>query len=238
MSDRERAVLQRKIMKLTLAMLQTLLEFKTVYDIQAYMTDRHGRDFRTFEEETADQVFAGAGVLATRENIVVIDKFGDAEFCHWEVPMGSHETGAYIMAFPLAAASASYVFTLIEGFGDDIADLVSPGSRNRNRAWHEDVKGFADLADPVQVTKAREAFAKHFAADPADVPPLAARRIVGLKAARNAFAHDGERSIDFQQFLQDALAIVCHIAFLTTGEDRISVYPWEDHMDQFAPRSS
>jgi hypothetical protein len=237
MADRESRLLQRKVIKLTLSTLKTLLEFKTVYDIQAYMTDRHGRDFRSFEEETADQVFVGAGVLATRDNIVAIDEFGDAEFCHWDVPMGSHETGAYIMGFPLAAASASYVFTLIEGFGDDIADLVSPGTRNRNKAWHEDVKGYADLSNPAQVTKARKAFAKHFAADPADVPELAARRIVGLKAARNAFAHDGDGSIKFDRFLQDSLAIVCHIAFLTTGEDRISVYPWEDHMDQFAPQS-
>lgn len=237
-ADRARLALEREIMRRTVSALHGLLEFKTIYDIQAYLTDRHGRDFRGFEEDTSDQVFAGVGVLADRANILVVDPFGDADFYHADVPMGSHETGAYIMAFPLAAASASYVFTLIENYGDEIADLVSAGSRDRNKAWHEDLRGFADLRDPVQLTKARAAFAKHFAADPADVPELAARRIVGLKAARNAFAHDGDRSIAFDSFFQDALAIVCHIAFLTTRADRISVYPWEDHMDRFTPQST
>jgi hypothetical protein len=225
---------QRELLQLTVSTLKEILTFKTTVDIQKYMSERHARDFREFEYETSiNQEFDGAGILATREGIAIKRH----EFFHDNVPLGSHEVGAYIDQFPLEAAAASYVFTLIEVFGDSVAAIVSPNSLDRNKAWHEDVKGFADLRDGVQLRKAREAFSKHFKATAEDVPELAVRRMVELKRARNAFAHDGEGKISFAQFLEDALAVVCHIAFLTTGEDRISVYPWEDHMGTFEPQS-
>jgi len=89
----------------------------------------------------------------------------------------------------------------------------------------------------LRVRKAQEAFAKHFKATANEVPKLAAHRIVALKRARNEFAHKGQRTMEFEQFLHDTLAVVCHIAFLTTDYDRISVYPWEDHFDIFKPQS-
>lgn len=229
---------QREIFRLTVSTLREMLIFKTTVDIQKYMSERHARDFREFEAETAvNQEFDGAGVLATRENIAKARAFSEQGFFHDEVPLGSHEVGAYIGQFPLEAAASSYVFTVVEVFGDKVAELVSPGGLDKNKAWHEDVKGYADLRDSVQLRKAREAFGKHFDAKADDVPELAARRMVELKRARNAFAHDGEEDIGFTQFLEDALAVVCHIAFLVTDENRISVYPWEDHMDTFKPRS-
>ena len=230
--------IRRELLRLTVSTLNEMLIFKTTVDIQKYMSERHAADFREFEEATAvNQEFDGAGVLATRENIARAPAFNEQGFFQDEVPLGSHEVGAYINQFPLEAAAGSYVFTLIEGFGDKVAAMVSPGSLDRNKAWHEDVKGFADLRDGVQLWKAREAFGKHFKATADDVPELAARRMVGLKRARNAFAHDGEQEVGFTQFLEDALAVVCHIGFLTTDENRISVYPWEDHMGTFEPQS-
>ena len=89
----------------------------------------------------------------------------------------------------------------------------------------------------MQLRKAREAFGKHFKVQANDVPILAARRMVELKRVRNAFAHNGEEDIGFTRFLEDALAVVSHIAFLTTDENRISVYPWEDYMETFEPQS-
>jgi hypothetical protein len=152
--------------------------------------------------------------------------------------MGSHEVGAYIREYPLEAASASYLFTLLEIHGDEVAAIVQPGSIDRNKAWHENIKGFADLRDPVQVEKMRAAFAKHFGAEACDVPELAVRRMVNLKKVRNDFAHDGARGISLPSFLIDTIAVVCHIAFLVTDETRLSIYPWEDHEDRFAPRSA
>ncbi|HME27197.1 MAG TPA: hypothetical protein VKI44_38725 [Acetobacteraceae bacterium] len=202
------------------------------------MSERHAADFRGFEEETSvHQEFDGAGVLATRENIVKMPTLNEQGFFHDEIPLGSHEVGAYINQFPLEAAAASYVFTLIEVFGNKVAKLVNPNSLDRNKAWHEDVRGFANLGDSMQLVKAREAFGKHFKATVDDVPELAARRMVDLKRARNAFAHDGEQETGFNEFLEDALGVVCHIAFLTTNENRISVYPWEDHLETFEPQS-
>lgn len=235
-SDQRRR--RAQVLRLTHSALKELLEFKTVYDIQYYLNDKNARDWREFEEETANQVFEGAGVIATRDNVLLNPERDEDTYYHADVPLGSHETGAYILGFPLAAASASYVFTLLEGFGDEIAGVLQPGSINRNKAWHEDIKGFADLRDPVQMTKARAAFAKHFGAEPVEVPEIAARRMVELKRVRNDFAHDGRGHVDLPSYLADTIAVVCHIAFLVTDEKRISIYPWEDHEDRFAPKSA
>lgn len=62
--------------------------------------------------------------------------------------------------------------------------------------------------------------------------------MVGLKRIRNDFAHQGENLVDTADYLDDTIAVVCHIAFLVTDETRISIYPWEDHDDRFAPMST
>lgn len=238
MTHRETMNRRARILSLTYSTIKNLLEFKTIYDIQRYLADRHSRDFREFEAETAYETFAGAGVVATRDNILKSPQRNEDSFYYDDVPMGSHEVGAYIRSFPLEAASASYVFTLLEIYGDEVAAIIHPGSIDRNKAWHEDVKGFADLRDPVQVEKMRGAFAKHFGADAGDVPDLAAQRMVGLKKIRNDFAHDGTDRISLPSFLADTIAVVCHIAFLVTDETRISIYPWENHEARFHPRSA
>lgn len=225
-----------QIMERTKSALTQLLQFKTIYDIQNYLTDRHTRDWREFEAATADEVFDGAGVIATRENVLLDPDQDGGSYLHTDVPMGSHETGAYINGFPLNAASASYVFTLLEAFGDEIAELMQPGSLNRNRAWHEDIKGFVDIRDPVQVKKAREAFVKHFGADPDDLPEQAALRMIALKKIRNDFAHAGGSAVNLPRYLASTIAVVCHIAFLASDEELISVYPWEDHENRFKLR--
>jgi hypothetical protein len=237
MTDAAATDRRAEILRLTHSTLRGLLRFKTVYDIQRYLTDRHSRDFREFETETAEGTFAGAGVIATRDTILKTARRAEDSFYHDDVPMGSHEIGAHIRRFPLEAASASYVFTLIEVYGDDVAAIVQPGSINTNKAWHEDIKGFADLRDQVQVGRTCAAFAKHFGADPAAVPDEAVWRMVDLKRIRNDLAHDGSGRVSFPSFLADAIAVVCHIAFLVTDETRISIYPWEDHEDRFDPQS-
>lgn len=217
-----------------------MLTFATTVRIQRYIVNRDAINFRDFEAEAAelnDESIKGTGVLATRDDIAKPIPAYEQDFFYNEVPLGADELGAYIRLFPLSAAAASYLFTLLEVFGDEVAALISPGSIDKNKAWHEDVKGFADLRDPVQLEKAREAFAKHFKATASEVPELAARRIVALKRARNDFAHEGEQTMGFEEFLHDTLAVVCHIAFLTTNKDRISVYPWHDPMNIFEPQS-
>lgn len=232
---------RRKVLKLTISTLDQMLRFATTVNIQSYIIDRHATQFRDFEAEAAELEYRlsikGTGVLAERAKIIKQAPYSEQDFFYDEVPLGAHELGAYIDGFPLSAAAASYLFTLLEVFGDNVAALVKPGSIPKNKAWHEDVKGFADLRDIQQVEKARKAFGKHFSADPKDVPELAARRMVGLKRERNEFAHEGTHWVNYEQFLKDTLAVVCHITFLVTDERRISVYPWEDHLDTFSPQS-
>lgn len=232
---------QQKVLRLTISTLHQMLTFATTVNIQKYIINRRVNDWREFEAEAAfleEQVrIKGTGVLAERDEITRDIPTTEQDFFYKDVLLAAHELSAYIGRFPLSAAAASYLFTLLEVFGDEVADLVKPDSIRKNKAWHEGVKGFFDLRDPKQVLKAREAFGEHFTATANDVPELAARRMVELKRVRNEFAHEGTQRVDFERFLHDTLAVVCHIAFLTTNENRISVYPWEDHMDTFSPQS-
>lgn len=176
-------------------------------------------------------------MLATRTEIVNSVPRYEHDFLYDDIDVGAHELGAYLNTFPLAAASASHIFTLLEVFGDDVAEIINSGGIPRNKAWHEDVRGFADLKDPVQVQKAQEGFGKHFGISTNDVPEIAARRMVEIKKIRNDYAHTAAAHVDFSEFFHDAIAVVCHIAFLTTDIDRISIYPWEDHLGIFNPQS-
>jgi len=232
---------QKAILQHTIETLRKMLVFATSVKIQRYITDKHTVDYRQFEAMVAandeQQRINGTGVLALRCDISRPSSSDEQDFFRDEVPLGSYELGAHIDEFPLSAAAASYLFTLLEIYGNEVAAIINPGSINTNKAWHEDLRGFADLRDKVQVEKAREAFAKHFDRSSGDVPELAVHRMVELKRSRNDFAHDGIQRVDFSQFLHDTLAVVCHIAFLTTDEARLSVYPWDDHSNIFSPTS-
>lgn len=232
-------MVQRQILRLALTQLGSMLMLATTMKMQRYLIRRSTSGFRDFEAEVSElpdqRAIHGTGILATRTKIAIAKPSWEDDFYLDEVPLGSHELGAYIDSFPLEAAGASYAFTLLEVFGDDVAALVGPGTLQSNKAWHEGIRGDAVLKDRNQMEACRKAFAKHFSADSADVPDLAVSRMVDLKRVRNEFAHAGSNRIDFKRYLHDVCAVVCHIVFLTTDEDRVSVYPWEDHLDQFDP---
>lgn len=228
---------QANILHRAVATINRLLDFKLEVDIQRYIAEKNAARFRDFEEEAAhSDAFSGAGILATAQDLETRRPLEEG-FFRTDVPLGAHEIGCYIGTFPIEAAAASYAFTVLEVFGDEIAGLVSPIGLDRNKAWHEDVKGFADMRDKVQVAKMRDAFGKHLGVTGSSVPEIAARRLVDVKQARNDFAHDAKARIDFDGYLEDILAIVCHIVFITTDEERISVYPFEDHLETFQPQS-
>ena len=226
------------IIKLTKSVLDRMLTFKTTVDIQNYVMNKTHADFREFEAEVSiNNPIKGTGVLADRTNITTGTSVYKKEFYHNNVDVGAHELGAYVGLFPFDDASASYIFTLLEVYGDDVVNVVNPGGVGGSRAWHQEIKDNYDFRDAVQKQKAREAFAKHFLADWNNVPEVAPLRMIALKKQRNAFAHQGNARINFEEFISDSLAMVCHIAFLTTGVDRISSYPWEDYMDTLNPRT-
>lgn len=169
-----------KVVGLAISTLRSILTIATTYKIQRYVLEKTEAGFREFEEEiSVRNDIKGIGVIAERDNMSARNFFFN------KINLASYELGAYINSFPLKAATASYLFTILEVFGNEVAEVVNPGHINRNKAWHEDVKGFADMRDVVQVQKAREAFAKHFSVPMDDVPEIAARRIVDLKCKRN-----------------------------------------------------
>lgn len=229
------------IRNLSIETLERLLTFATTFKIQQFIIDRNALEYRDFEALVStlgqNETIDGTGIIALKKEFSLATPNDIQDFLNDEVPLGAHELGAYIRAFPLSAAAASYVFTILEVYGNDVAEIVSKGGIRKNKAWHEDIKGFADLRDKVQVKKSQEAFAKHLGRQADKVTELAVHQIVNLKRLRNEFSHDAQEDVNFTRYLHDTLAVVCHIAFLTTDEDRFSVYPWEDHMETFLPKS-
>ena len=235
------ASVQSKIIRKTADTVGSLLELATEYRVQTYILDGKASGFREFEDEVAQDDsgsrIKGIGLLTDRVGILKEDASADDYLIKGEVPLGSHELGHLINQFPLAAAAASYAFTVMEVYGDEVATLISPGSIPSRQAWHRKIYDDVNLKDIPAVTKAITAFAEAFGANGVDVPPVAVKRIINLKAKRNRFAHKGTQHVNFEDFIADTIAIVCHIAFLTTDVHRLSVYGFEDHMDTFTPQT-
>lgn len=232
---------QSEIIRVTVDTVGNLLELATEFRVQTYILDAKASGFREFEDEVGQDDsggrIKGIGLLTDRKSILIEKVYEDDYLIKGEVPLGSHELGHLINQFPLAAAAASYAFTVMEVYGDEVAELVSPGSVPSRQAWHRKIHDDVNLKDLPAVTKAITAFAEAFSAQGVDVPPVAVKRIINLKALRNRFAHKGTRNVDFEDFIADTIAIVCHIAFLTTDVKRLSVYGFEDHLDTFKPRT-
>ncbi|MBP2302823.1 hypothetical protein [Azospirillum picis] len=228
-----------QVLKLTVSTIEEILRIKATYDIHRYIINKAERSYQDFEAELhVDYDITGTGVLATSVNIRTAQEEDDDKIVKTDLPLAPESISENIGSFPLEKATASYLFTILEVYGNSVVDIINPGSINKNKAWHEDVKGFADLRDSVQLDKACEAFGKHFAVPGNLVLDHAARRMVRLKKERNDFAHEGSGKVDVLSYLEDVVTVICQIAFMTTKEERLSVYPWEDYEGTFSPTSS
>lgn len=224
--------------------IRRLLEFKLSVDLTRYMVDKNNREFRNFEEEIAvsEEIF-GTGVLATPEKLELLNPLGyKDQFLLNEVPLGAHETGEHITIFPLDAAAAAFAFTQLEVFGNEVARIVDEKKLGR-ASWHQDVSdnrqrhGEEEPRPKQSEEVAKAGFARYLGLRADQVPQDAVDRLSAVKAARNAFAHGDHVRVSFDDFLKDVIGVICHIVFLTTGIDRISVYPFEDHFETFEPQT-
>lgn len=232
--------IHNKVRQLTVEALKNLLRLKTIVELQEYILDRALRYGDIEKQLAVDVPIKGAQVFATRENLA-------REPWHWsqkfvqEVPVGADELVEYIRTFPLSAAAASYAFSIVEYFGDQVAELVEPGKIKRRNHWHRDVSDETDVCQPEKLFAVRKSFGKAFKADATSVSEAAARHLVELKQIRNALVHQGNikksdidksggddehNDINLASFLNRALATVCNVAFLVTDDQTISACPW------------
>jgi hypothetical protein len=230
LNQRQKALIQ----ELTTTALYRLLTFHVSFSSLAYVHDQATDNWRELEEELHQGYpIRGAGILATRRNLRIIDaNYGG--FLHTDEDLYPSEVPAELQAFPYDAASAAYAFTLLEGYGDDVLDIVNPEARKRRQAWHHAVYGDADLRVPAQLAKAKKGFANAFGKNPKNVPRYTIARLVKIKAERNQFMHEGTSGIRFSEFYGMVLATVASVYFLVLpSESSLSAYPYEDYHNKF-----
>jgi hypothetical protein len=218
---------------LTKSFLKEVVRFKCTYDVMVYLQNDALRFGGNFEERMSiNYPINGIGIRATPSNL---NKFNavDGGFID-EQAIAPDEVTPHVTDFPLAAASAAYLFTLLEGFGDDLVTLVNPAYSKTNHAWHREVSGKVNTKDQKALQQARLGFAKAFNLKPEDISLVMTARLVHLKKARNKFMHEAERMVDLENFIRYIVAIVCHLYFIFLPKEKeIKIFPWTHHDQQF-----
>lgn len=224
--------IQTRIYNRAIEELKDMLRTAATMRVQTYLLNTQAERYREFQAETMHlqhSELSGRGIISTRSG-------NQGEIVEDLIPLANAELCEFLAADSLKAPAASQLFTKLEVFGNDVAEYLE-FEIPKGKAWHTEVSGKTDARDINQMEKAGNGFGKYFGFDARDVPLMAVYRLINLKKLRNEIAHYGKLSVDYDDFLSDVLAVVCDIVYLTTDEDRLSVYPFEDHHGHFAPQS-
>ena len=218
----------------TSQLLHELVRFKLSYVVSRYLSDRASIDWRGFELEQHEAYpIKGCGVIATRK---LIDSWSIKKetILHLEEDLAPEETGSEIDSFPRDSVATIYVFSLLEGFGNQLCDFVSPSYRKVRQAWHHGVYGDADLEDQEVLEKMEHGFRQPFALSCA-VPKSIVAALVRLKRQRNAIVHELRHVDEFEIAFRSVVAIACFLGLHCDSSVReIRVFPWEDFHGKFA----
>ena len=220
-----------EIRGLTEAALQGLLHLKMTHNLVDYVVDARRTDWRSFVEElhAREYPIKGAGVIVTPDVLESehIDEW-QGGFLHDQEDASPDEIISDLNEYPLAAGSASFAFSVVEVFGNEVAELCKPGTIRAKGSWHENIKFDMETGTPEQGIAAMKTFAKVFGGDFLSVKATTIKRLSLLRVARNAYVHRRDTDIDFEVFLAYCLAIVCQIYFVCDPKaTELRAYPWE-----------
>jgi hypothetical protein len=226
---------RREISSLTKETLDTLLKLHVSCRAINFAHERLFNEWRNFVELLHQNYpIKGTGIVATKTNLRVNDA-EDGGFIHMDVDLLPDEIIAEMQSFPQDAASAAYVFTLLEDFGDRLVDIVNPGILQARQAWHAAVNADLNLKKVGDRKKARSRLAKIFAKNEKLISRDFLVRLQRIKILRNEFMHEGNPDINFDKFLYDALAIASFLYFLILPMGNcLSRYPFSDYHNVFA----
>jgi hypothetical protein len=221
-----------EIRERTEAVLTALLRFKVSYDLRHHMGDKTNSEWNDYARSLHNRYpITGTGIRTSPAILKVRDR-DLSQFIIDEVSLAPEVAVEEFDAFPMAAASAAYVFSLLEDYGNSVALLIDPASVGARQAWHRKVWG--DPTVSTEVRKAREGFAHAFGAAPRKVKIRPVKRLMRLKLQRNGYAHDLDTYLDLDEFFKSVLVVLCQIAYLALPtQPEISVYPFEDLNAQF-----
>jgi hypothetical protein len=215
------------VKKIIRSSIEKLLELGVNFRLHRYLFDRHAADWRDLSVELhVNYPVRSLGIIATPMNI---EKY---HFLHGDEPVSPDEIVGMVGDPVYDAAMASYAFTIVEMCGDEVAALVKQ-MPPKQRAWHTDIKQNKNLS-ACDADKQRAKFVKPFDGNIERLTATSVIRLARMKAVRNEFAHQGNPMVDFNQFLEDALAVLSQIYFLCVpGETHLKVYPWDDLTDKW-----
>jgi hypothetical protein len=209
------------------ASIEALLKLGINFRLHRYLFDRHSTEWRNLEAELhVGYPVQSLGIIATPTNIQ------KHHFLHDEEPVAPEDI-VHMVGDPIFnAAMAAYAFTIIEVCGDKVATCVKQ-TKTKQKAWHTEIKQNYEL-DIRDAENQKAKFAKPFDGDANLVTAKSVVRLARMKAARNEFAHQGDVNVDFDQFLEDALAVLCQVYFLCLPcETQLKIYPWEILADKW-----
>lgn len=227
--DKEDKVLQK-----TNSIIQSLLRFVVSYRAVEFVHNYNHSHWREFEDLLHhDYPVKGVGVKANSSNLDKIEAYNGG-FLHAEETLYPGEITSEFDSFPYEAASSAYIFTLLEGYGNDLVEIVNPNTLNKRDSWHKGVHADCDLKNASAVYKAKERFAAPFKSHASKIPKYAVERLIKIKAARNSYMHEGKTSMSFEDFSSSAIgtAIFLHFLLLPNG-DELSIYPFDDYDEKW-----
>ena len=218
----------------TTNLLDVLLRFHVSFSAQKFIHDDAVIKWRELEALLhITYPLKGVGIKATRSNLVHFDE-GDGGFIYSEEDLNPGDVPQELQAFPYEAASAAYIFTLLEGYGDELVKIVNPTYLTARQAWHHKVYGDMNPKDRATVNAARIGFAKPFNRPGSGVPAYAAKRLIEIKRVRNEFMHEGSFDSTFPDFFANVLGTVATIYFLLMPSERnLSHYPYYDYHEKW-----
>lgn len=215
---------------LTERVLDRLLEFKFRSDITNYVLQRAQTDWRSTEYVLRDSPVNALGVILRS-----YDRSPSGPLVEQKI---SAETASeYLGAFPLEAAAINYVFTIVELYGDMVVQRTNKkffkGKRIHTN-WHHKVYGDANTErHDVQVRMAK-AFGEPLLVNGENIDSSVVLKLIELKRARNAFAHQGDERHRFDVLFGYAIDVICEMYFLLREDQSILVAsPFASDLDPY-----
>jgi hypothetical protein len=206
----------------TRSVLARLLEFKMKYEVTNYLVEKTRIDWRSIESDLYTKSPIKANGLVFRSSN---DK-GQPAIELAKVHLPPEKIVEYLGAFPMDAAAANYIFTLLEIYGDLVVQKTNKRffeRKNRFVNWHHKVFGDADTEDRDMLVKMAHGFGEPFLVAGEEIDKNAVLKLIELKRARNEFAHELDENHRFDVLFGYAIAVIFEIYFLLCPEENILI---------------
>lgn len=219
---------REEVRQVTVDALEQMIRFYVGHKGIKYIHEEKARDWRSLVDSLhISYPISGVRVHAKKNGLRKIE-VNCGGFLEFDYPLAPEYMVDDINSYPIDAASASYLFTILEVFGDSLVEKVNPGSLKERHAWHRKVHGDCDLSNKDAIEKAKIGIRETFKLTRRSIPNYAIERLVKLKNIRNEFAHNGDSLVDFDEFFSNSVATVLFLYYFLLPKAReIRVYPFE-----------